>query len=281
MKRARVFPQTRQQSLALQNRFLSSDGLSTMSSAVVAKFQDHYEVLGIDPKADSETVQRAYTKLAQRYHSSNADTGDPEKFEAVNLAYEILSDPILRPEFDRVKGIPDDTGPPRFSGLEFFENLGRGTGLRTALLCVLYDRRRNKPFTPSLSMRQIENIVEGTPAELTFVLWFLKQRSFISSDDKSSLQITVIGMDFLEANPPDPKLVMRFIKLSGMVGSKGATDLAVARRKNKVRIAKGVREILGNQSIEAQSRHLPESARHPRLPRARHPRAPSPPELSN
>ena len=213
-------------SLALQTRFISSDGLSTMSSAVVGKFQDHYEVLGIDPKADSETVQRAYTKLAQRYHFSNADTGDQEKFEAVNLAYEILSDPILRPEFDRVKGIPDDTGPPRFSGLEFFENLGRGTGLRTALLCVLYDRRRNKPFTPSLSMRQIENIVEGTPAELTFVLWFLKQRSFIASDDKSSLQITVIGMDFLEANPPDPKLVMRFIKLSGMVGSKGDADAA-------------------------------------------------------
>ncbi len=195
-----------------------------MSSAAAGKFQDHYEVLGIDPKADSDSVQRAYTKLAQKYHPGNLDTGDQEKFEAVNLAFEILSDPILRPEFDRVKGVPDDAGPPKFSGMDFFTNLGRGTGLRTALLCVLYDRRRNKPFTPSLSMRQIENIVEGTPAELTFVLWFLKQRTFIASDDKSSLQITVVGMDFLEANPPDPKLVMPFIKLTGMVGSKEAAE---------------------------------------------------------
>ena len=187
-----------------------------MSSAVAGKFQDHYEILGIDPKADSDTVQRSYAKLAQKYHSSNADTGDAEKFDAVNLAFEILSDPILRPEFDRVKGIPEDDGPPKFSGLIFFDNLGRGTGLRTTLLCVLYDRRRNRPFTPSLSMRHIENIVEATPAELTFVLWFLKQRGWVGSDDKSSLQISVSGMDFLEANPPDPKLVMPFIKLTGL-----------------------------------------------------------------
>ena len=47
-----------------------------------------------------------------------------------------------------------DDGTPRFSGIQFFEALGRESNLRFAVLCVLYDRRRNKSFTPSLSMRQ-------------------------------------------------------------------------------------------------------------------------------
>ena len=57
------------------------------------KFQDHYDVLGIDPKSDSETLQNAYAELAQKYHPNNPDTGDQEAFDAVNAAYEVLSDP--------------------------------------------------------------------------------------------------------------------------------------------------------------------------------------------
>lgn len=183
-----------------------------MSSAVAGKFQDHYEVLGVDPKANSETIQKAYARLAQKYHPSNPDTGDLEKFEAVNLAFEVLSDPHLRPEFDKIKGVDDDKGPPKFNGEAFFNYLGREQGLRTALLCVLYDRRRNRPFTPSLTMRHLENLLTATGEELTFVLWYLKQRNLVQSDDKSSLQITVTGIDFLEENQPTAKMVMPFIK---------------------------------------------------------------------
>jgi hypothetical protein len=43
-------------------------------------------------------------------------------------------------------------------------------------------------------------------------LWYLKKRSFCLPDDKSSLQITVEGMDFLESNRPLPEVVMGFLK---------------------------------------------------------------------
>jgi curved DNA-binding protein CbpA len=191
-----------------------------MSAPLAGKFQDHYEVLGIDPKSDSDTIQRAYAKLVQEYHPNNADTGDKTKFEAVNLAYEILSDPLLKREFDKLKGIAQDEGPPKFSGLDFFDALGRETGLRTALLCVLYDRRRTKPFTPSLSMRHIEGILGATAEEMNFALWYLKQRSLVANDDKSSLQITVEGMDLLEQNRPSPEVVMPFIKTGAIAGPK-------------------------------------------------------------
>src|SRR5580704_270441 len=113
-----------------------------MSSSLAGKFQDHYDLLGIDPKSDSETIQRAYALLAEKYQD------DPEKFEALNMAYEVLADPLLRREFDKLKGIGAEDGSPKFSGSQFFEALGRDDGLRSTVLCILYDRRRTSPFKP-------------------------------------------------------------------------------------------------------------------------------------
>lgn len=191
-----------------------------MSAPAAGKYQDHYAVLDIDPKADSDTIQAAYAKLAQRYHPKNSATGDAEKFEAVNLAYEVLSDAELRSGFDKLKGVGQDQAPPKFTGLGFFDAFGRETVLRTAILCVLYDRRQTKPFTPSLSMRHLEGILETTPDELASVLWYLKQRSMVRADDKSSLHITVEGMDFLEKNRPSPDEIMRFIKPDAVAAAK-------------------------------------------------------------
>jgi hypothetical protein len=181
-----------------------------MSSASAGKFQDHYEVLGIDYKVSPEAVQTAYARLAEKFHPRTGATPDPEKYDAVTLAFEVLSDPSLRKDFDKLKGIGADD-KPRFSP-EFFEAYGRDTHLRVALLCVLYDRRRSKPFTPALSMRHLENMFSATSVELNFALWYLKQRDMVVMDDKSSMQITVDGMDYLQNHPPDPSAVMKVIR---------------------------------------------------------------------
>ena len=154
-----------------------------MSSSPAGKFQDHYAILGIEPKSNSETIQQAYAKLAQKYFPGNTATGDPEKFEAINAAYECLSDPELRSVFDKLKGVGQEEGSPKFSGYEFFDALGRDANMRTAVLCVLCDRRRTKPATPSLSMRNIELIVEATSMEISSAIWYLKQRGLAASDD--------------------------------------------------------------------------------------------------
>lgn len=193
-----------------------------MSAPAAGKFQDHYAVLDVDPKADSDEIQAAYAKLAQRYQPKSP-TADAEKFEAVNLAFEVLSDAELRTGFDRIKGVGQDQSAPKFTGLDFFDALGRETVLRSALLCVLYDRRQLKPHTPSLSMRHLETILETTPDELASVLWYLKARNLVRADDKSSLAITVDGMDFLENKKPTPDDIMRFIKPDAIAGAKAPT----------------------------------------------------------
>jgi curved DNA-binding protein CbpA len=197
-----------------------------MSAPLAGKFTDHYEVLGVEPKAEMETIKAAYARLAQLYHPNNPETGDKEKFELVAGSYEILCDPVLRKEFDKVKGIGEEGGP-KFTGLPFFQALGRENALRTAMLCVLYDRRRTKPFTPSLSMRNLENTLSATQEELNFALWYLKQRSLVSMDDKSSFQITVDGMDFLEENRPDENVVMPLIKAAALAAAPVAPPVPI------------------------------------------------------
>jgi curved DNA-binding protein CbpA len=185
-----------------------------MSAPVAGKFQDYYGVLGVEPTSDSDTIQKAYTQLAQKYHPNTPGTGNKESFEAVNLAYEVLANPVTRREFDTLKGIGPREGPPKFSGADFFNAFGRDTGLRSALLCVLYDRRRTKPFTPALSLRHLESLLDTTTEEMNFALWYLKQRNLVVMDDKSSMQITVDGMDFLANSNPSAEGVMPFIRTS-------------------------------------------------------------------
>src|SRR5487761_2220299 len=187
-----------------------------MSSGAAGKFQDHYVVIGVEHGADSETIQAAYTKLAQKYHPSNAETGNKEKFDSLNQAFEVLCDPELRAAFDKIKGIDREAGGPKFSGVEFFDALGRGAILRSAVLCLLYDRMRLKSFKPTLSMRNMEAMLRVKGEDLNFALWYLKKRNYVLNDDKSALAITVEGMDYLEQNRPSEAEVMSFIRLDAV-----------------------------------------------------------------
>ena len=201
-----------------------------MSAPLAGKFQDHYAILGIDPKSDSETIQRAYAELAHKYHPNNLATGGLEMFDAVNLAYEVLCDPERRSAFDKVKGVNQPATTPKFTGVGFFDTLGREALLRAAILCVLYDRRLSEPSTPSLSIRHLELIVEAPVVRLNSALWYLKQRGLAASDDKSSLQITVDGMDFLETARPLPEDVMPFIKPAAIAIPESQSVLATLNR---------------------------------------------------
>lgn len=67
-----------------------------------------YEALGVTPKATAEEIKAAYRKLVKKYHPDHAsESGAIEKFLAVQEAYEVLSDPERRAEYDRLQGIQE------------------------------------------------------------------------------------------------------------------------------------------------------------------------------
>lgn len=65
--------------------------------------RDYYEVLGVSRGAGADEIKKAYRKLARQYHP-DANPGDQkaeEKFKEIAQAYEVLSDPEKRANYDR------------------------------------------------------------------------------------------------------------------------------------------------------------------------------------
>lgn len=58
----------------------------------------YYELLGISKDASSTEIKKAYRKSAIKHHPDKG--GDPEKFKQVAEAYEILSDPVKKQQYD-------------------------------------------------------------------------------------------------------------------------------------------------------------------------------------
>jgi len=65
--------------------------------------RDYYEVLGVDRKADAETIKKAYRKLAIKYHPDKnpGDKDAEEKFKEAAEAYDVLSNPEKRQKYDQ------------------------------------------------------------------------------------------------------------------------------------------------------------------------------------
>jgi len=65
--------------------------------------QDYYQTLGVPRDADEQTIRKAYRKLAREYHPDlNPDDATAQKkFQEVNEAHEVLSDPEKRKRYDR------------------------------------------------------------------------------------------------------------------------------------------------------------------------------------
>jgi curved DNA-binding protein len=99
---------------------------------MAVKFRDYYEVLNVPRSATQEDVQRAYRKLARKYHPDvSKEAGAEDKFKELNEAYEVLKDPEKRKKYDEL-GANWKTGqefrPPPGWESQFAYGAGGGPG---------------------------------------------------------------------------------------------------------------------------------------------------------
>ena len=67
------------------------------------EFMDYYKILGVDKNASTEDIKKAYRKLARKHHP-DLNPNDKEahkKFQQLNEANEVLSDPEKRKKYDQ------------------------------------------------------------------------------------------------------------------------------------------------------------------------------------
>ncbi len=63
--------------------------------------ESYYDVLGVTRQAGEREIRSAYRRLAKQYHpDTNSDPDAAEKFLKIQEAYEVLSDPAKRAEYD-------------------------------------------------------------------------------------------------------------------------------------------------------------------------------------
>jgi hypothetical protein len=63
--------------------------------------KNYYSILGLPVSAGGDAIKKAYRKLAFMYHPDRNPTKEAEdRFKEINAAYEVLSDPTSRREYD-------------------------------------------------------------------------------------------------------------------------------------------------------------------------------------
>jgi DnaJ-class molecular chaperone len=84
--------------------------------------KDYYSILGVSKSASADEIKRAYRKLAQQHHPDKG--GDEARFKEVSEAYQVLSDPSKRAQYDQFGSV--GPGGAGFGGAGRYEDIFSG-----------------------------------------------------------------------------------------------------------------------------------------------------------
>lgn len=109
----------------------------------MAQIHTHYDNLKVTRNAPPEVIRAAYKSLSQKFHPDrNPDNpAATHAIQIINLAYEVLSDPVKRKEHDR--WIAKAEGADRVCGISPIPGFANGATLPNQPKNV----RRKMPFT--------------------------------------------------------------------------------------------------------------------------------------
>lgn len=134
--------------------------------------KNYYDMLGVNEKATSAEISKAYKNLAKQHHPDRG--GDKDKFQEINEAHDTLKDTRKRQEYDTIRkyGQPGTGGnfsfrSGDFFGEEIFEDFFSGFNFQNPHMRTRTFRsgpRRNKSVNVrmAVSIKEAMNNMEKT-----------------------------------------------------------------------------------------------------------------------
>ena len=166
---------------------------------------DYYQTLGVSREADAATIKRAYRKLAGKHHPDKG--GDIEQFKLVQSAYETLSDPQKRaqydnpqPQYHQSRGpFNNHDVPPGFEDVfsDFFDQHRRA-------------RQHNQRNADSVGDYTISLAQAYHGAELTLDLGYAQERIYVPAGTRTGTKIRIPNKGYQRyADKPPGDLIVR------------------------------------------------------------------------
>jgi DnaJ-class molecular chaperone len=95
--------------------------------------KNYYEILGIDKGATEDQIKKAYRALSKKFHPDINPAGETQ-FKEIAEAYEVLSDPMKKAEYDNPRQ------NQRFDPFSAFSDFNFGSHRDTSYLNVVIER---------------------------------------------------------------------------------------------------------------------------------------------
>ena len=132
------------------------------------KYQDYYQILGVNRNATEKEIKAAYRKLARKHHpdlfAGQEKKEAEEKFKQINEAYEVLSNPEKRAKYDHLganwQAGQDFQPSPDMEGVRFYTTDGNNfeSGFSDFFESLF---RGDAPFRPTATTRRYGRIIPG------------------------------------------------------------------------------------------------------------------------